>query len=564
MRPDTSLRISVHRLASGVLWALLVVALLCAGPTARPVRAAPLTPPFGVAVVPFADRRHPDGPAWLGHFLSERIAKALLRARQVAVLPLETAALWQRTLGLRTDAPLTDAQLGRMGVQVVVQGTTQEVLALAELQLHVRTADGELLPGERGTLRFALADEPPGQVLGRVLGRVEAALLPDAHLAEPHPPPDWKGVETLYTLLATPVVPGDRGVRPGLIARLKPLVDTPGLGGRAHEALASLLMEQALLYLPQGAGQQLMLGEALQHATAAAAGDPTDTHRQALQAELHFFLKRDYEAKTEASIARIHNPLEPLAFVVLGLVAGLSTGEANETLGRALQIDPFLRTAARPAGSAPFQGGLLEDSFRTWEDLRARGGLATHEDYAQLLANAIAHFDRKEWDDAERLFRQAAQREDNDYTPWLYLNRILLELGHPAEAVPGLRRLAQDNPQEADILYFLGVALEDSGEPAAAADAYRKALIERPHDTRSQYRLATAEIAQRHWAEALRALRDVLHEEPENAEAWLKLGTVHMEQQDWPAARDALQRAVELEPGLQEARTRLEQVQKRG
>jgi tetratricopeptide (TPR) repeat protein len=381
-------------------------------------------------------------------------------------------------------------------------------------------------------------------------------------LREPHPPPDWQGVERLYTLLGQPIVPGDRAARPERIARLRPLAADPALGPRAREALAEALLEQALLYLPEGAGRELMLRDALEQATAALEADPRDTQRQALRAELLYFSKSYYEAKTEASIARLRNPLESLSYVVLGLVAGLSTGEATVHLERALAIDPFLRTAARPAGSAPYQGGLLEPSFQRWEELRARHGLARQDDYGELIREGTEHFQRREWDEAERLFRKAAERDDADFRAWLYLNRMLIELGHPERAVAGLQRLAEGNPQEPQILYWLGQAQLHSGSAAAAHDSFRKALAEQPDDLPSLQGLAAADMELGHWGAALNELRAVLQASPRDMESWLRLGIVQGQLGDWSAAEGALERALELDPASDEVRRELDEARK--
>jgi tetratricopeptide (TPR) repeat protein len=548
-----------HRLRQG-LGALAAALLLAVRPgAAGTARAAPPAP-FAAAVLPCEDLRHPGGSSWLGAYLQERIAKALLRAPQVAVLEPESAAYWQRTLGLHAGSALPAQAYRRMGVSVLLQCTTQEVLGLAEVQLSARTEQEELLEGAAGRLRISLGTEPPAVALPRVLGAVQRALVPGTALSEPHLPADWAAVEQLYTLLGRRV---PLGGRPAQVAQLQPWTAHPALGGRAHEALAGLLLEQALLDEPEGAGRQRLLAMALQHAAAALQADPLDTRRQALKGELHYFLRQDYEAKTEASVARIRNPLEPLAFVVLGLVAGLSTGEANESLRRALALDPSLRAAGRRETDVAFQGGALEPLFLRWDHLRGNTGMGRSDDYAERLAEAIEHYDRREYAAAEPIFRALAQREDNDYTPWLYLNRILIEIGHPEQAVPGLRRLAAGNPEEADILYSLGVALAASGETQAAQESFRKALAERPDDVPSLYGLATTEMTLEHWPQALADLRAVLHADPEHGDAWLRLGVVQERLGDLPAAEGALLRAVELRPDSEEARKHLAAVRER-
>lgn len=552
------------RLLSGLLLGALLVLpgtlpAVAAPRGAADARVQPPKPPFGVAVMPFRALRTPPRSAWLGAFLQERIARALLRSGQVAVVGLDTAAQWQRKLGLHMDSPVSAAHLDAMGVKALVQGTTQEVLGLVEIDLRVRSAGGDLLRGKASHLRVLLHDEPPGPALQRVLDSVGGALLPRRALSELHPPADWDAVRTLYTLLAQPIVPGDRGARPALVARLRPLAADPGLSGRVHQALAELLMEQARLYLPTGAGRDLMLQDALQQATLAVQADPSDPHRLALRGELRVFLKQYYESKSDASVARLRNPLEGLAYVVLGLVAGLSTGEATVHLKRALAVAPYLRTDQRPQGSPPYQGGILEPLFRRWQTLRANHGLARPDNYQRLIRRATDAFNNQQWDEAERLFQQASERDDADFTPWLYLNRMLIELGHPERAVSGLQQLATDNPHEPEILYWLATAEARSGSPAAAQRNYKDVLADHPNDVRAQYGLATTAMALGHWHEALGALHGVLQAHPERAEVWKRLGIVQGHLGDWDAARSALQHALELDPDNSDIRTRLDQ-----
>jgi tetratricopeptide (TPR) repeat protein len=559
-----------RRLAHALLLGALAGVLLGAPRSVAgqsPTPPDPPAPPFVVAVLPFEDARRPDRTHWLGRYLRERVALALVREPQVAVLPLDVGTQWQRTLALPFAEPLTPEALRRMGAEVALRGTLHEVLGLVELRLRIETARGDLLDDAQRRLRLHLREERPAQALERVLGIVQGALLPalpHGRLAEPRPAEGWADVEALYTLLGDTPVPGDRAARPALVSRLQPWVADPALGGRAHEALAQRLLEHAQLYLPDGAGRTLMQREALRHAAAALEADPLDTGRQTLKAQLHYFLRMDYEAKTEASIARLRNPAESLAYVVLALVAGLSTGEANEQLGRALALHPFLRTSDRPRGSAPYQGGILEPHLQQWDALRTgRGPGSGPDDYAALLRAGAAHFERREWEDAERLLRQAAEQSEGEYAPSLYLLRILIELGQPGQAVAGLRRLAAENPQEPDVLFHLGVALEESGEPEPAQDAYRRALAERPDDLASLYRLATTELALGRLAQAMAGLRRVLHVNPEHAGAWLQLGRAHLHEEDWPAAEQALRRALELEPGSAEAQRLLSEVRSR-
>ena len=58
-------------------------------------------------------------------------------------------------------------------------------------------------------------------------------------------------------------------------------------------------------------------------------------------------------------MARFKNPLNALAFAVLALNAGLSTGASNQYMGRALEIAPNLDPSRRGPADPAFQGGIF-------------------------------------------------------------------------------------------------------------------------------------------------------------------------------------------------------------
>lgn len=544
-----------------------ILATAAPSPMQAAAPAAPPTP-FALAVTPFEDLRSPGQEAWLGRFLRESIAKSFLRVPQISVLGLDAAAQWQHKLGLRGTDAVEAESLHRMGIDVLILGSTQRVLRLAEIKLRVVSARGDLLPETVHLLRADLAGGSPGALQGRVLQVLHRLLAPAAMPALPPPPERWGEVESLFTALGEAPPPGDRSARPALIARLRPLSDDLALGGRAHEALALLHLEQALLHAQSPARRHALLAQALEHAATALGADRRDTERQALKGEIHYFLKQDEEAKAHASIARIKNPLNGLAFIVLGLVAGLSTGESVEQFKRAFAVHPYLRRASRPIGSSPFQSGILEPYFQKWEQLHAsritwNGGDPLPANYENLLTEGIAHFELQQWDAAEPLLQQAAELEEGDHRPWLYLYRLLIETGRAGEAVQLLRQLSAENPQQADILHYLGVALQSGGEHAQAREAFRKALVERPNDPRSVYHLATADIALGRWEDARGSLRTLLHEQPEHALGWLQMGIVQAQLKDWEAAEGALERALAIDPNLPDAQRRLERLRRR-
>ncbi|MCH8075109.1 MAG: tetratricopeptide repeat protein [SAR324 cluster bacterium] len=568
--------------------ALVFFTLFCSVPVfpAPPLSAQPRA--FAVAVMPFENRREREGGEdWLGHFLRDRIVTAFLHRPRVAVMEAGTAGYWRRRLGLSGLAAPTRKQLDAMGVDAIVVGTTQRVMRLTEVRL------GVWFPGAAPatllllTFRFQPAREDPGELLSRVFAALQKTLAfkqpLDRRDITGHIPQKWDDVRAVYSLLSQPrnkVTGKDTGKstrktagkdtgkdtltsRPERIAKLTRLAQTPGLRGRVGEALARLYLEQALLFHPKGTLRRTLLLKARGFIHAAYRRDPDHSGRQALKGEIHFFLNENFQAHSDVSMARFKNPLNALAFAVLALNAGLSTGASNQYMGRALEIAPNLDPSRRGPADPAFQGGIFDPLIAKWRKLKASKGLIAPSGYRNLVTEAIAYFENEQWEEAQDKFMEAAGKEQEDYLPFLYLGRILIRTGRHADAIPTLRRLAQDNPQEAEIHHFLGLAQEKNGEFDAARKAYRTALVENEKDYESLYRLAKIDMAEKKWETAQNTLRKLMRLDPEKARTWATLGTVRIELKDTPGARSAFARALELEADNAEAKRGLESLKGR-
>lgn len=573
---------------ASILPALFVIASLLSALvfSATTISAQPRA--FAVAVMPFENRRDRDGGEdWLGHFLRDRIVTAFLHRPRVAVMDADTALYWERRLGLSGLAAPTRKQLNTMGVDAIVVGTTQHVLRLKELRLGVWFPGAAPATPRLLTFRFQPAREGPGAVLSRVFAEVQKTMAFKHPLNRRddtgHIPRKWDDVRRVYSLLSRPpkknsgknsadnsgkntggktAKDGTAG-RPELIAKLTRLAQLPGLRGRVGEALARLYLEQALLFHPKGTTRRNLLLKARGFANSAFRRDPDHTGRQALKGEIHFFLNENFQAKNHASFARFKNPLNALALVVLALNAGLSTGASNQYMGRALEIAPNLDPARRAPGDPVFQEGILDPFIVKWRKLRAGKGLIAPSGYRNLVTEAKAYFENEQWEKAQEKFMEAAGEEQEDFVPLLFLGRILIQTGRHADAIPTLRRLAQDNPQEAEIHHFLGVALEKNREFDAAREAFQSAMRESEQQHESMYRLAKIDMAEKKWPAALNTLRKLMGLDPDKARTWATLGEVRIQLKDPKGAESAFARALELDPGNAEAKLGLESLKGR-
>jgi tetratricopeptide (TPR) repeat protein len=532
---------------------------------------APANPGAGgpkrVLVFPIENLRKPGESFWLGDWLQEALAKSLLRTGALAVGDPETATQWRAQFGGGAEGGLPPEAWDRMGADAVVQASVQPVLNLVDVRLRVQSPGGDLLPEQSRMVRFEMTHDTPGNVLGRVLALVrqslalnEKALLDRPAAATPIPQPEsWQTLETAYTLLAAPVAAGDPQARPARVKALQPLAEHAALRGRIYEEMARLMLEQAMLN-ERDAVQQRSLLDALRWVDAALVAEPWDSDRRALKGEIHYFLKQDYQAKTEASIARLKNPANGLAYAVLGLVAGPSTGDGTDQLKRAQRVNPFLWSAARASGQPAFQAGLLETPLQKWSK-RAEAAPTRRAAVVQQLAqqmtpalkDGIALFQAKRWEEAQAKFQQAATEDEYDFRPELYQARILIETGHAPEAVQTLRELIAENPAELDVSLQLGIALAKSGALEDARAPLEAVLQENPRQSQALYYLAQADFADKRWAPAAESLRKVVGIDPRNEAAWFNLGIAQANLQQWRAADESFAQVLALNPKSQSA-----------
>lgn len=545
------------------MWRRLVlgVALVCLW--AAPARAA--EPPLsGLAVFPLTPQRGLEKERQLSEFLQQEITRSVLHWGRVPVLTAETASLWQRKLGLTGMQGPDAAQLMRMGVQAALHGTVQRVAGLALVKVSLTGDSGSLLLGGAVTQRFALDARAPGDVLDELLHEVFSAIFRgDAPQARPQPP-SWESLWRYRALSAQQLPPGS-GENHKILKALRALETGPSraLAARAGLAQARLLLEHAMLDAKDTRRRRTLLNAALNPAKRATAEEPWNAEALALKGEIFYFLRREFESRREASVARVKNPLSGLAYAVLGLAAGLSTGEASINLQKALVLNPFLRTANRPKGAHAFQNGVLEPIFARWEKLVAeRAGKQSRRNNTELNL-AIALFEQKKWTEAEGALIEAAKSNEYSHQPELYLARILIETGDPHGAAERLGKLVVEFPQQAEVYYYYGIALENSKAYAEAMDAFQRTLAEKPGDERALFHLGTAAMGREDWSRALDALRLLLSRNDRHAEGWLNYGVVNARAEQWQAADDAFARALGLKPGWEEARRWRAQMQKR-
>jgi tetratricopeptide (TPR) repeat protein len=434
----------------------------------------------------------------------------------------------------------------------------QRVLDRVAVKVRVLARTGS--SDRQGSLDWMIltgSDTPQAAAASFVANAARALDLPDAP-AKLEYPERWETVEAVYRLQVRADRAADADARTALLGELQAFAKEPGLAGQVATMEALLRLQNALSLTP---GEQTPeLNRAAQAAHAAVAAAPEDAERRALLAEILYFAKQDYVSKTEASVARLKNPLNGLAWAVLGLLAGPSTGEGTQQLMRARQADPFLWQSARAPGTPSFQGGILEATLRRWAVQHDQSGREkplldkAEREENQTMREGIAAFEAKRWEAAIGAFQKAADQDEYDYRPLLYQARILIETGRSPEALSPLRDLQAENPLENEVLLYLGVALEKTGNLEEARQSFQRILQDDPQQPVALYHAGLTAMAAKAWPAALEPLRTLVGIQPRHEDAWLQLGIAQANLEQWTGADDAFKQVLTINPKSQAAK----------
>lgn len=97
--------------------------------------------------------------------------------------------------------------------------------------------------------------------------------------------------------------------------------------------------------------------------------------------------------------------------------------------------------------------------------------------YYQAYYNmGVVYKDQKRWDDALEVFAKAAKLAPRDYKNLMQMGIIYTEMGKYPDAFKALNAADRENPDSADIIYYIAVAAEKSGNKSGAKDMYQQAL----------------------------------------------------------------------------------------
>lgn len=125
------------------------------------------------------------------------------------------------------------------------------------------------------------------------------------------------------------------------------------------------------------------------------------------------------------------------------------------------------------------------------------------------------------------------------------LSIVLLDNGFNKEAKQHLLYLVRTFPENAELLYNLGIAYEKLGEFEKAERAYLRAIVISP-ETDFYYNLGLTYIEMEEYGKAIVALKHVVEIDTDDANTFFNIGLCFFRKEEYEVALDYFQKAAEL------------------
>ena len=174
-------------------------------------------------------------------------------------------------------------------------------------------------------------------------------------------------------------------------------------------------------------------------------------------------------------------------------------------------------------------------------------------DVEGALRTALAHHRAGRLDEAKELYRRVLRAEPDQADALNLLGVAVQDGGDTAEAVGLIRRAIAVNGGEAHYYTNLGNALQAAGEVGEAIEVYRQGLILDPGAAKAHNNLGNALRAQNRLTEAVACYRRALEIDSEYANTLSNLGAALAALERLDEAVTALRQALLLQPDFAEA-----------
>ena len=174
-----------------------------------------------------------------------------------------------------------------------------------------------------------------------------------------------------------------------------------------------------------------------------------------------------------------------------------------------------------------------------------------------VLLGAMTWRQTQVWRDSESLWRHAVAQRPNDAIVLYNLGVSLIAKGKNAEAVAYLQTLVRIQPDQESARYNLAIALDLLPDLEGALRQYHEVLRINPDNITARLNLGTDLYKLNRRADAAQEMRRLVQSHPDYVPAYFNLGLILADSGQFDEAARQFQRALELQPESLELRFQL-------
>lgn len=220
---------------------------------------------------------------------------------------------------------------------------------------------------------------------------------------------------------------------------------------------------------------------------------------------------------------------------------------AAQNFGRAAALSPSDAGALSFLGYVRLQQKRWDDALNALLAAQENGSALDAHARAQLLNNiGFARWNKDQFPEAKAAFESALELDKTYFDARYNLAFALLSRDQFKDALPHLKLLSVQSPNDGAIWDGTAEAMEKTGNLAGALAAYKKAVALEPKNEAYRFKFALALVESDRRADAIEQLKQLLAVNANNAPALLQLGDLHLKSNHWGDAAAALKRYVAL------------------
>jgi len=169
-------------------------------------------------------------------------------------------------------------------------------------------------------------------------------------------------------------------------------------------------------------------------------------------------------------------------------------------------------------------------------------------DPASYLRLGELRLGQKRFDDAEKLFQQALDRDANSVEAMRGLIAVHVQKKEPARALSAIQIQIAKSPGNGGFYFLLGELLVDTKDLSGAEIALRKAIDLNPNTVDASLLLGQLEVQRGSADQAIAGYQQAMQKNPRDVRLYIAQGSVEESRGNWQAAEKLYQQALQVQP----------------